>query len=88
MSSTQHTIYMQCMHSNGIAFDIIKKKLPIINEEIAKTIANIVDFNIFFEVDGNKIEIYIQHPKHDARPLENGLRCRKNNCCYGNSYGN
>ena len=60
---------MQCMHSNGIAFDIIKKKLPIINEEIAKTIANIVDFNIFFEVDGNKIEIYIKHPKHDARPL-------------------
>ena len=68
---------MQCMHSNGIAFDIIKKKLPIINEEIAKTIANIVDFNIFFEVDGNKIEIYIQHPKHDARPLEMGSGAEK-----------
>lgn len=72
-----YDLYMQCMHSNGIAFDIIKKKLPIINEEIAKTIANIVDFNIFFEVDGNKIEIYIQHPKHDARPLEMGSGAEK-----------
>ena len=70
-------LYMQCMHSNGIAFDIIKKKLPIINEEIAKTIANIVDFNIFFEVDGNKIEIYIKHPKHDHRPLEMGSGAEK-----------
>jgi exonuclease SbcC len=72
-----YDLYMQCMHSNGIAFDIIKKKLPIINEEIAKTIANIVDFNIFFEVDGNKIEIYIKHPKHDARPLEMGSGAEK-----------
>ena len=38
---------------------------------------NIVDFNIFFEVDGNKIEIYIQHPKHDARPLEMGSGAEK-----------
>ena len=72
-----YDLYMQCMHSNGIAFDIIKKKLPIINEEITKTIANIVDFNIFFEVDGNKIEIYIKHPKHDPRPLEMGSGAEK-----------
>ena len=72
-----YDLYMQSMHSNGIAFDIIKKKLPIINEEISKTIANIVDFNIFFEVDGNKIEIYIKHPKHDARPLEMGSGAEK-----------
>ena len=72
-----YDLYMQCMHSNGIAFDIIKKKLPVINEEIAKTIANIVDFNIFFEVDGNKIEIFIKHPKHDPRPLEMGSGAEK-----------
>ena len=41
-----YDLYMQCMHSSGIAFDVIKKKLPVINEEISKTIANIVDFNI------------------------------------------
>ena len=72
-----YDLYMQCMHTNGIAFDVIKKKLPIINEEIAKTIANIVDFNIFFEVEGSKFEIYIKHPKHDARPLEMGSGAEK-----------
>tara|TARA_Y100001938_G_scaffold147455_1_gene228677 strand:- start:324 stop:1937 length:1614 start_codon:yes stop_codon:yes gene_type:complete len=70
-------LYMQCMHANGIAFDIIKKKLPVINDEIAKTISNIVDFEIFFEVDGSKFEIYIKHPKHDPRPLEMGSGAEK-----------
>ena len=72
-----YDLYMQCMHSNGIAFDVIKKKLPIINQEISKTISNIVDFNIFFEVDGGKFEIYIKHPKHDPRPLEMGSGAEK-----------
>ena len=70
-------LYMQCMHANGIAFDIIKKKLPVINDEIAKTISNIVDFEIFFEVDGYKFEIYIKHPKHDHSPLEMGSGAEK-----------
>ena len=72
-----YDLYMQCMHSNGIAFDVIKKKLPVINEEISKTIANIVDFNVFFEVDGGKFEIYINHPKHNPRPLEMGSGAEK-----------
>jgi DNA repair exonuclease SbcCD ATPase subunit len=59
-----YDLYMACMHPNGIAFDIIKKKLPIINDEIAKTIANIVDFEIFFEVDGSKFDIFIKHPSY------------------------
>jgi len=33
-----YDLYMQCMHSNGIAYDIIKKKIPVINEEIAKVL--------------------------------------------------
>ncbi len=72
-----HDLYIQCMHANGIAFDIIKRKLPVINDEIAKTISNIVDFEIFFEVDGSRFEIYIKHPKHDARPLEMGSGAEK-----------
>jgi DNA repair exonuclease SbcCD ATPase subunit len=72
-----YDLYMQCMHSNGIAFDVIKKKLPIINEEIAKTISNIVDFEIFFEVDGSKFEIYIRHPTYGSRPLEMGSGAEK-----------
>jgi len=65
-----YDLYMHCMHSNGIAYDIIKKKIPVINEEIAKVLANIVDFEIFFEASGNKFDIFIKHPQYDARPIE------------------
>ena len=70
-------LYMRCMHSNGIAYDIIKRKLPIINEEIAKTLANIVNFDIYFEDDGKKLNIFITHPKHDPRPIEMGSGAEK-----------
>ena len=65
-----YDLYMRCVHSNGIAYDIIKKKLPIINQEIAKVLANIVDFEVFFEDSGNKFDIFIKHPRHDPRPIE------------------
>ena len=63
-------MFEKAMHSNGISYDIIRKKLPIINEEIAKILANIVNFEIFFEDDGKKLEINIKHPKYGARPIE------------------
>ena len=44
-----YDLFQRCMHSNGIAFDIIKKRLPIVNREISKILTNIVDFEIFFE---------------------------------------
>ena len=72
-----YDLYMRCMHSNGIAYDIIKRKLPIINEEVAKTLANIVNFDVFFDDDGNKLNIFIKHPKHDPRPIEMGSGAEK-----------
>ena len=65
-----YDLFMQCMHSNGIAYDIIKKKMPVINEEVAKVLANIVDFEIFFDSLGNKFDIFIKHPQYDERPIE------------------
>ena len=50
-----YDLYMRSMHSNGIAYDIIKKKLPVINEEVAKVLANIVDFEVFFDDDGKRL---------------------------------
>ena len=64
-----YDLFMRCMHSNGIAYDITKKRLPVINEEIAKILANLTDFEVFFEEVGNKLDIFIKHPKHDPRPL-------------------
>jgi len=65
------------MHSNGIAFDVIRKKLPVINEEIAKILANIVDFEVFFEDNGKRLDIFIKHPSYDPRPLEMGSGAEK-----------
>jgi len=72
-----YDLFMRCMHSNGIAYDIIKKKIPVINQEIAKMLANIVDFEIFFSSNGNKLDIFIKHPLHDKRPIEMGSGAEK-----------
>ena len=72
-----YDLFTRCTHSNGIAYDIIKKRLPVINEEIAKVISNIVDFEVFFQEDGRKLDILIKHPKHDPRPIEMGSGAEK-----------
>ncbi len=69
-SFAAYDLFMQCMHPNGIAYDVIKKKIPVINQEVAKVLANIVDFEIFFESSGNKFDIFIKHPLYDERPIE------------------
>ena len=65
-----YDLYMRCMHTSGIAYDIIKRKLPVINQEVAKVLANIVEFEVFFEDSGKKFDIFIKHPKHEPRPIE------------------
>ena len=72
-----YDLFMRCMHTNGISYDIIKRKLPVINNEIAKVIANIVDFEVFFENDGKHMKIFIKHPKHEPRPIEMGSGAEK-----------
>jgi len=72
-----YDLFMSCMHSNGIAYDIIKKRLPVINSEIAKVLSNIVDFEVFFQEDGRKLDILLKHPKHDPRPIEMGSGAEK-----------
>ena len=74
---TAYDLFMNCVHSNGIAYDIIKRKLPVINSEIAKILANIVDFSIFFEADNRRLKIFIQHARHEPRPLEIGSGAEK-----------
>jgi len=70
-------LFMSCMHSNGISLDVIKRELPRINEEIAKVLANVVDFDVYVENDEKRLEILIKHPKFDPRPLEMGSGAEK-----------
>lgn len=69
--------FMKATSSNGISYEIIKKKLPIINEEIATILSNIVDFQVYFEDDGSKLNIMIQHPNSEPRPIEMGSGAEK-----------
>ncbi len=74
---TAYDLLMKCMHPNGIAYDIIKKKLPAINDEMSRILANVVDFEIFFEAEEKKLNIFIKHPKYDRRPIEMGSGAEK-----------
>ena len=70
-------LFMTCCHPSGISYEIIKKKLPVINSEIQKILTNVVDFEVFFESEDKKLNILIKHPSHDARPLECGSGAEK-----------
>lgn len=65
-------LYLKCMHNNGISYDIIKKRLPIINEQIARILANVVNFEVFLEDNGKELPIMIRHPKYPPRSLNGG----------------
>lgn len=69
---TAYDLYLKCMNSNGIAYDIIKKRLPVINEQVANILTNVVDFEIFLEEDGRELPIMIKHPKYPPRSLSGG----------------
>ena len=70
-------LLMTCCHPNGVSYEIIKNRLPFINEEIAKILTNIVDFEVFITNNGDKLDIFIKHPSYDPRPLEMGSGAEK-----------
>jgi len=72
-----YDLFKQCMHSNGISSDIVKNQLPLINEEVAKILTNVVDFNVYVESEDKRLEIFIKHPRFDARPIEMGSGAEK-----------
>ncbi len=39
-----YDLFLQCMHPNGIPYQIIKQKLPLLNEEIAKILEQYCGF--------------------------------------------
>ena len=66
-----------CMSQHGIASEILKRRLPVINAEISKVLCNVVDFEIYLEVDDKALDIMIRHPKYDPRPIELGSGAEK-----------
>ena len=72
-----YDLFIQAMHPNGVSYQVIKSMMSIINFEISKILNNIVDFEVFFDNIGNKLEIYIKHPRFDPRPLSMGSGAEK-----------
>lgn len=68
---------LSCYHSGGIPYEIIKKKLPQINEEIQSVLENVVDFKVFFENEGNKLNILLKNGEGKPRPIEMGSGAEK-----------
>ena len=72
-----YDLFLHCMHANGISYDIIKKRLPIINSEISKILTNIVEFEVMFVNEDSKLDILIKHPEYDPRPIDMGSGAEK-----------
>ena len=72
-----YDLFGQAMHANGVSYQVIKSMLPIINSEISSILSTLVDFEVFFDNVGDKLEIYIKHPKYDPRPLSMGSGAEK-----------
>jgi len=72
-----YDLFMKCFHNNGISHDIIKDRLPTINEEVAKVLTGVVEFDVFIENSEKRLDIFIKHPKHGARLIEMGSGAEK-----------
>lgn len=72
-----YNLILKCFHFNGIISDILKKNLPVINGEIQRILENIVDFNVFLEIEEGNLDIYIQHPGKNKRLIETGSGAEK-----------
>lgn len=62
-----YEIYLRCLHPNGIPFEIIKKNLPAINNEIASILANCADFQVYLDVDEKQLNIL--YSKNGEEPI-------------------
>ncbi len=71
--------YISAMGKDGIPYQILTQKLPLINEEINKILSNVADFGVFLEhdVDEQSIKFYIQYGQYKSRLLDLGSGAEK-----------
>lgn len=76
----KYSIYLQCMHRDGIPTLIIRKKLPVINHIINAILKDVVDFSIKLNItpDGNIIEsFYFGEDEFYSLPLTSSSGAQK-----------
>lgn len=64
---------------NGLPYRILSLVLPLINAEIAKILAGVVGFGVFFEDDPEEqtVSLYIRYGHYKSRPLSLGSGAEK-----------
>jgi predicted phosphodiesterase len=73
-TSSAYEHYIEAMGKDGIAYEILLQKLPLINEEINKILSSVTDFNVIIEHDKNEeaIRFYLQYGSYKMRLIELG----------------
>ena len=71
--------FIEAMGKDGIAYRILTRKLPIINEEINKILSSTCQFNVLIEHDNEEqsIRLYIQYGEYKMRLIELGSGAEK-----------
>jgi DNA repair exonuclease SbcCD ATPase subunit len=62
--------YIEAVNTNGIPYQIIQEKIPVINQEIASFLVGVVEFDIYFECNNKSLDIFIKHPERSPKPIE------------------
>ena len=62
--------YIDSVKRDGIPYELITKALPTIEGEVNNILAQLVDFQMLFEMDGKNINNYIVYDDDNVWPLE------------------
>jgi DNA repair exonuclease SbcCD ATPase subunit len=62
--------YLDAVKRDGVPYELITKALPAIEGEVNNILAQLVDFQMVFEMDGKNINNYIVYDDDNVWPLE------------------
>ena len=62
--------YLDAVKRDGVPYELITKALPTIEGEVNNILAQLVDFQMIFEMDGKNINNYIVYDDKNTWPLE------------------
>ena len=63
-------MFLEAVQRDGVPYDLISKSLPTIEGAVNDILAQIVDFQILFEMDGKNINCNIVYDNDNIWPLE------------------
>jgi DNA repair exonuclease SbcCD ATPase subunit len=69
---TAFELYIDAMGKDGIAYEILLQKIPMINEEVNKILSTVADFGFMIEHDAAEqaIRFYLQYGQYKSRLVE------------------